>query len=288
MGQFHDRMDADMEIRGLALNTRKAYLLAMRKFVRHFMRPPDRLTLEDIRQYQLYLTRERKVSWSVFNIAVAAIKFFYRVTLRKDWKIDEVPYQRKPRVLPEIPSAEKVRALFDSTRNLKHRALLMTLYAAGLRASEAVHLQVSDIDSQRMVIRIEQAKGRKDRYVMLSPKLLEVLREYWRAKRPGTWLFPSSQTSDRPLSPDAVGSIVEKAQKAAGVPGRIYPHLLRHAFATHLLEHGANLRVIQKLLGHRSLRSTEIYTHVAKNYLEKTPSPLDLLPDPKNAPPVTD
>jgi integrase/recombinase XerD len=288
MGQFRDRMDADMEIRGLAPGTRKLYLSAMRRFVQHFMRPPDTLNLEEIRSYQLHLTRERRVSWSVFNIAVAAIRFFYGVTLRKDWKIDEVPYQRKPRVLPEIPSAEKVTALFDSTRNLKHRALLMTLYAGGLRASEAVHLKVSDIDSQRMVIRIEQAKGRKDRYVMLSPKLLEVLREYWRAKRPRTWLFPSSQTSDRPLSPDTVGSIVEKAQKAAGVPGRIYPHLLRHAFATHLLEHGANLRVIQKLLGHRSLRSTEIYTHVAKNYLEKTPSPLDILPDPKKAPPVTD
>jgi site-specific recombinase XerD len=286
MGQLHDRMDADMEIRGLALNTRKAYLLAMRKFVGHFMRPPDQLTLEDIRQYQLYLTRERKVSWAVFNIAVAAIKFFYRVTVKKDWDIQEIPYQRKPRKLPEILSAEKVNALF-SVQNLKHRAILMTSYAGGLRSSEVIHLMVSDIDSQRMVIRIDQGKGRKDRYVMLSPRLLETLREYWKAFHPKTWLFPS-RNLDKPLSRHAVGSIVKKAKKAAQITARVYPHLLRHCFATHLLEQGTNLCVIQKLLGHRSLRSTEIYTHVAKNYLQETPSPLDILPDPKKAPPVTE
>lgn len=288
MGQFHDRMDADMEIRGLSPNTRKAYLGAMRRFVQHFMRPPDTLTLEDIRRYQLHLTRERKVSWAVFNIAVAAIKFFYRVSLKKDWNIEEVPYQRKPRKLPEILSAEKVTALFTSVENLKHRALLMTVYAGGLRAGEVIHLKVSDIDSQRMVIRIDQGKGRKDRYVMLSPKLLEVLRAYWKTCRPHSWLFPTERNSEKPLSRYAVGWIVEKAQKAARITGRVYPHLLRHCFATHLLEQGANLRVIQKLLGHRSLRSTEIYTHVAKNYLQETASPLDILPDPKKTPPVTE
>lgn len=286
MGQFRDRMDADMEIRGLAPSTRKSYLRAIRKFVQYFMRPPDTLSLEDIRRYQLHLTRERKVSWSVFNVAVAALKFFYRVSLKKDWNIEEVPYQRKPRILPEILSAEKVAALFDSTRNLKHRALLMTVYAGGLRAGEATHLKVTDIDSHRMVIRIEQGKGRKDRYVMLSPKLLELLRLYWSAYRPTSWLFPSERDSAKPLSRDALGSMVEQARKAAGIPGRVYPHLLRHSFATHLLEQGTNLRVIQKLLGHRSLRSTEIYTHVAKNYLQETSSPLEVLPDLKSPPPV--
>jgi site-specific recombinase XerD len=285
---FQDRMDQDMEIRGLALNTRKAYLLAMRKFVRYFMRPPDQLTPEDIRRYQLHLTRERKVSWAVFNIATAAIKFFYRVTLKKDWNIEEIPYQRKPRKLPEILSTEKVNALFGSLRNLKHRAILMTAYAGGLRASEVIHLKVTDIDSQRMVLRIDQGKGRKDRYVMLSPRLLEVLREYWKAKRPHPWLFPNERDPQKPLSRHAMGWIVGKAKKAAKISGRIYPHLLRHSFASHLLEQGANLRVIQKLLGHRSLRSTEIYTHVAKNYLHETPSPLDVLPDAKKAPPVTE
>jgi site-specific recombinase XerD len=281
-------MDADMEIRGLALNTRKTYLLAMRKFVQYFKRSPDQLSSEDIRRYQLHLTRERKVSWAVFNIAAAAIKFFYRVTLKKDWKFEEIPYQRKPRILPEILSAEKVNALFSSVSNLKHRAILMTAYAGGLRSSEVTHLKVSDIDSQRMVIRIDQGKGRKDRYVMLSPRLLEVLREYWKAKRPCTWLFPNARDPQCPLSRHAMRWIVGKAKKAAKISGRIYPHLLRHSFASHLLEQGANLRVIQKLLGHRSLRSTEIYTHVAKNYLQETPSPLDVLPDPKKAPPVTE
>jgi site-specific recombinase XerD len=279
MGQFHDRMDADMEIRGLAPATRQHYLRAMRQFVQHFMRPPDTLAFEDIRTYQLHLTRERHVSWSVFNIAVSALKFFYRVTLSKDWDIQKIPYQRRPRTLPEILSVEKVAALVSSMKNLKHRALLMTVYAGGLRASEVVHLKLTDIDSQRMVIRIEQGKGRKDRYVMLSAKLLELLREYWKAYRPQSWLFPSSRKSGKPLSRDTVGLIVENARRAAGITGRVYPHLLRHAFATHLLEQGTNLRVIQKLLGHRSLRSTEIYTHVAKNYLQDTASPLDLLPD---------
>lgn len=287
MGEFQDRMDADMEIRGLALNTRKAYRLAMRKFVRYFMRPPDLLTPEDIRRYQLYLTRERKVGWGVFNIAAAAIKFFYRVTLKKEWKIEDIPYQRKPRKLPEILSSEKVMALITSLRNLKHRAILTAIYAGGLRASEVIHLKVSDIDSQRMVLRIDQGKGRKDRYVMLSPKLLDVLREYWKAERPQTWLFPGL-IPGKPLDRSTVARIVDLAKKAAGITGRVYPHLIRHCFATHLLEQGANLRVIQKLLGHQSLRSTEIYTHVAKNYLQETSSPLDILPDPKKVPPVTE
>lgn len=284
---FQDRMDADMEIRGLAVNTRKCYLRAMRKFVQHFRRPPDQLTPEDIRQYQLHLTRDRKVSWAIFNQAAAAIKFFYGTTLKKDWKIEDIPYQRKPRKLPEILSSEKVSALFTSLRNLKHRAILMTIYAGGLRVSEIINLKVSDIDSQRMVLRIDQGKGRKDRYVMLSPRLLEVLREYWKAFRPSTWLFPG-QIPGEPLDRSAINRIVENAKKSAKIAGRVYPHLLRHCFATHLLEQGANLRVIQKLLGHRSLRSTEIYTHVAKNYLHETPSPLDVLPDPKNASPVTE
>jgi integrase/recombinase XerD len=287
MGQFQDRMDADMEIRGLALNTRKAYLRAMRKFVQHFMRPPDEMTEEDIRRYQLHLTRERKVSWGVFNLAVAGIKFFYRVTLKKKWDIEEIPYQRKPRKLPEILSAEKVLALISSLRNLKHRTILMTMYSAGLRVSEVISLKVTDIDSQRMVIRIGQGKGRKDRYVMLSPRLLAILREYWKAARPKTWLFPGL-IPGKPLDRNTINRIVENAKRTAKITGRVYPHLIRHCFATHLLEQGANLRVIQKLLGHRSLRSTEIYTHVAKNYLQETPSPLDILPDPKKAPPVTE
>lgn len=276
MGRFRDQMDADMEIRNLSVNTRKAYLRCAYQFVHHFMRPPDTLTLEDIRQYQIYLTRERKVSWSAFNQAVAAIKFLYAVTLKKDWRVEQIPYQKTARKLPEILSTDKVAALL-AVPNVKHRALLMAMYAGGLRVSEATHLKVSDIDSQRMVLRIDQGKGRKDRYVMLSAPLLEVLREYWRARRPPTWLFPGPDSAN-PISRAAVNAAVKKATSSAKIGGRVYPHLLRHCFATHLLENGANLVVIQKLLGHRSLRSTEIYTHVAKNYLQQTASPLDVLP----------
>jgi site-specific recombinase XerD len=263
MGKLRDQMDADMEIRGLSVNTRKAYLRCMDLFVNRFVRPPSALTLDDVREYQIHMTRERKISWSAFNQAVAAIRFFYTVTLKKDWKIEQIPYQKTRRQLPEILGADKLAALF-SVPNPKHRAILMAMYAGGLRVGEVTHLKVSDIDSQRMVLRIEQGKGRKDRYVMLSVRLLEVLREYWRAARPRTWLFPG-QDPAKPLSRHAVNVLLERAKKAANIPGRVYPHLLRHSFATHLLENGANLLVIQRLLGHRSLRSTEIYTHVAKN-----------------------
>jgi site-specific recombinase XerD len=287
MGKFHDLMDADLEIRGYAPSTRKYYLLAVREFVAHFMRPPDELNLEHIREYQVHLIRERKMSYGKFNQAVAALKFFYLVTLKKEWDGEKIPYHKKPYRLPEIPSQEIVAALLSSLGNIKHRAVLMSLYGGGLRASEAANLKVSDVDSQRMVLRIDQGKGHKDRYVMLSPRLLQALREYWNEYKPRTYLFPNPE-SDKPMTRQAIHHIVQLAKKAAGITGRMYPHLLRHSFATHLLENGANLRVIQKLLGHRSLTSTQIYTHVAKNYLQETPSPLDILDDRKKDPPVTE
>jgi site-specific recombinase XerD len=271
-------MDADMEIRNFSPHTRRAYLRAMHDLVRHFMRPPDRLTPEDIRQYQIHLTRGREVSPGTFNQIVAAIRFFYRVTLRKNWILDRVPYQKKPRTLPEILSPEKVRALLGALPNLKHRAILMTVYSAGLRASEVVRLKLSDIDSERGTLRIEQGKGRKDRYVMLSPRLLEVLREYGRQDRPCAWLFPG-QPATKPLDRVSVHRILKRAQRFAGIPGRIYTHLLRHCFATHLLEHGVYLGVIQELLGHARLSTTQRYTHVSARALQETPSPLDLLPE---------
>lgn len=283
MGQFQDRMDADLQIRGLSPHTRRVYLACMRRFLMDVRRPADQVTLEDIRQYQIRLVRESKISSSKFNQIVSAVRFFYRVTLRKDWNIDHIPYQKTERRLPQIPSTEKIAALLGSLTNLKHRAILMTLYSGGLRVSEAVHLKVSDIDSQRMVLRIEQGKGRKDRYVMLSPRLLKALREYWNAYHPRTWLFPG-RPSDKPMAQRSLCRIVKKAQQAADLPGRFYPHLLRHSFATHLLENGTHICVIQKLLGHRSLKSTQIYAQVAQNFLQETPSPLDSLPEPARAP----
>ena len=279
MGKFQDLMDRELRIRGLAENTRRSYLETMRSFVRHFMRPPDQLTAEDVKQYQLFLTKDRRVAWGTFNVHVCAIRFFYRHVLPVPWDVEHIPYQRTGKRLPVVLSGDEVLALLDATRNPKHRALLMTLYAAGLRTSEAVHLQPADIDSQRMMIRIAQGKGRKDRYVMLSDRLLETLRRYWRQRRPNPWLFPG-QDARRPLTCGTVDRLFADVKHRAGIGKPVSPHSLRHSFATHLLERGVNIRVIQRLLGHRSLRSTEIYTHVATTYVHDTKSPLDdLLPD---------
>jgi len=277
MGRFHDRMDEDLRIRGYSANTRASYLRCVRQFVRHFMRPPDQLTPEHIRQYQLYLTRDRQVSWPYFNQVVCALRFFYRQVLKTDWAVAQIPYQRTGRRLPEILSPQEVAALFRATANLKHRALLMTMYAGGLRVAEVTHLRVTDIDEQRGVIRIEQGKGRQDRYVMLSPHLHRVLQEYGRTRRPTTLLFPGP--TGRPLTRESVNRVFHQAQRRARITKHVYPYSLRHACATHLLEQGTNIRAIQTLLGHRSLRTTQQYTHVAATYLQETPSPLDRLPD---------
>jgi site-specific recombinase XerD len=278
MGEFQDRMKRDLEIRGFSLSTRQCYLARMKAMIRFFMRSPDELTIDDIHTYQLYLTRDRKVCWGSFNQSVCAIRFFYGVTLNKGWDIQRIPYQKTGRKLPVVLSCEEVSKLFDVVENLKHRTILMAAYAAGLRVSEVTHLRVRDIDSQRMMLRVEQSKGRQDRYVMLSHKLLTVLREYWRTYRTEHWLF-EGQIPQQPLTRSAVHLVFKKARRKAGIIKNVSVHSLRHAFATHLLESGVNIRKIQLLLGHRSLQSTQIYTHVARDYLDGTPSPLDILPD---------
>ncbi len=276
MGKFEDLMDRELRIRGYADNTRKCYLGSMRRFVRYYMRPPDELTLEDVNRYQLYLTQERRVSWGTFNQAVCALRFFYGMTLKKDWEIEHVPYQKTGRKLPHVLSREEVEDVLGAVTNVKHRAILTTIYSGGLRLHEVVSLHVRYIDSDRMVLRIEQGKGRKDRCVPLSKALLPLLREYWKIYRPDPWLFPG-QNPSRHLSGSAVQRVFKKAKLKAGIVKPVTVHSLRHSYATHLLEAGTNIRVIQRMLGHRSLRSTEIYTHVASNYLSETPSPLDSL-----------
>ena len=284
MGTYRDRMERDLQIRGFSPCTQACYLGRMKAFVRYFMRPPDQLSLEDIHTYQLHLTRERKVSWGVFNQAVAALRFFYGVTLEQDWDIRRIPYQKTGRKLPVVLSQGEVQALLQTPKNLKHRALLMTVYAAGLRVSEVVNLQLQDIDSGRRMLRIEQGKGRQDRYVMLSEKLLLVLRQYWRSSRPQPWLFPG-QIPGRPLNRSSVQQVFYQARDAAGITKQVSVHCLRHSFATHLLESGVHIRKIQLLLGHKSLHSTEVYTHVANDFLQHTRSPLDLLPELSSEPP---
>jgi len=204
----------------------------VRNFVRHFMRPPDQLTLEHIRQYQLHLTRDRHVAWTYFNQVVCALRFFYREVLKRDWEVRHIPYQKTGRKQPEILSPQEVATLFKATSNLKHRALLMTIYAGGLRVSEVARLRVGDIDPQRRVIRIEQGKGRKDRYVRLSPYLHTVLQGYAKAVHPDTVLFPS-RVGGGPLSPRSIYRVFMRAKARARIHKHVYPYSLRHAYATH-------------------------------------------------------
>lgn len=278
MGKLRERMERDLEIRGFSPNSRKAYLHQIKALARHFGRSPDCLTLEDIHEYQLYLTRERQVAWGTFNQAVCALRFFYSVTLGRAWAVAGIPYQKSVRRLPVVLSREEVTRMFDAVANLKHRAILMTIYAAGLRVSEAVHLRIQDIDSQRMTLRVDQGKGGQDRYVMLSSKLLTVLREYWKLERPRPWLFPG-RDGKRPLTRASVHKVFQQTRRRAKIVKQVTVHSLRHSFATHLLESGVHLRKVQLLLGHRSLRSTQIYTHVTREDLWDTLSPLDVLPD---------
>jgi integrase/recombinase XerD len=280
MTSLRQRMTEDMQVRNLALNTQTSYVRQVSLFARHFNKSPEQLGPEDIRAYQVYLTNERKLAPGSVLIAVAALRFLYKVSLNKDWIFEDViPAPKKPQKLPIVLSPEEVLQFLGSLGNIKHRAILTTCYAAGLRISEAVHLQARDIDSQRMVIRVDQGKGQKDRYVMLSPKLLETLRSYWRAMRPTGWLF-EGDVAGQPITRNAVALVCQKARRLAGIRKPISPHSMRHAFAVHLLEAGTDVRTIQLLLGHRSLATTAQYLRIATSKVCSTSSPLDLLPRP--------
>jgi integrase/recombinase XerD len=274
MHRLRDRMDQDLEIRGYSPRTRKIYVDCVGAFIRHFDRPPAQLGPEEIREYQLHLIEERGLSYSYFNQAVCALRFFYNVTLGKGWDVGKLPYQKRERRLPEILSHDEVTTLIAAMRSLRDRAIVMTLYGCGLRLEEVRHLRVEHIDSDRMVVRVVQGKGKKDRYVRLPDALLETLRAYWRQHRPKSLLFPGADPG-HPLTGGAIQDAVRNAAKKAGIRKRVTPHSLRHAFATHHLEQGTNLREIQLLLGHRSLNSTAVYTHVARNTVAAATSPLD-------------
>ena len=285
MTPLRQRMLDDMAVRNLAQNTQSAYLQQIVSYARHFRRPPEELGPEEIRAYQIHLTQTRMLAPSSVSIATGALRFLYKVTLKRDWSVDEIPMPKRPFKLPVILSPEEVDQFLNSIGSIKHRAILMTAYAAGLRVSEATHLKVTDIDSQRMMLRVDQGKGRKDRYVMLSPRLLEVLRAYWKSVRPTLWLFPGD-LPDQPISRDAVGQACQKAHRASGIKKPVTPHSLRHAFATHLLERGTDVRTIQLLLGHRSLATTSRYLKVATSTVCATTSPFDLLPKVDPPPPT--
>jgi integrase/recombinase XerD len=280
MTVLRQRMTEDMQVRNLSPHTQASYLQQVSLFARHFRTSPDALTPEHIRTYQIYLTNEKKLAPNSIHMAVAALRFLYRVTLKKEWTFGEdIPLPKKPQKLPVVLSPEEVAYFLNCVDCSKHRVILTTCYAAGLRISEAVRLKVGAIDSARMVVRVEQGKGRKDRYVMLSPMLLEILRSYWRAVRPKEWLFTGTH-DDRPITKDAVEAACQKAHRLSGLSKPVTPHSLRHAFAVHLLESGTDLRTIQLLLGHRSLATTARYLRIATSKVCATSSPLDLLPHP--------
>jgi integrase/recombinase XerD len=280
MTPLRQRMIEDMQVRNFSPLTRSAYVLQVSLFARYFGKPPDQLGPEEIRSYQVYLTNEKKLAPNSILIAVAALRFLYKVTLHKDWSVeDSIPAPKKPQMLPIVLSPEEVLHFLSCVASSKHRTILTTCYAAGLRISEAVRLKPSEIDSQRMVIRVDQGKGQKDRYVMLSSRLLEALREWWRLEKPKTWLFPG-RIVGRHISRSVVELACQEAHRASRIPKPITPHSMRHAFAVHLLERGTDVRTIQLLLGHRSLTTTARYLRIATNKVCSTASPFDLLPQP--------
>lgn len=275
---IREQMVDDMTVRGMSEGTQQQYISACKRFVAFFPgKTPGQLGPNDIQAFQVHLVREKKVAWSTLNIHVCALKFLYGVTMKKDWAIKHIVYARLPKQLPEVLSLEEVEQFLSPIENIKHRAMFVLAYATGLRLMEIATLKVHDIDSQRMMIRVENGKGGKDRYVMLAPALLLLLRLYWKETRPQHWLFPGA-LPDKHISAGSVSKACHKAWVGSGLRKRVTVHTLRHTFATHLLENGSNIRVIQVLLGHSSLSTTAIYTHVATSTVCATRSPLELIP----------
>lgn len=288
MNSLRQRMIEDMRLRNLSPRTIQCYVEHVARFARHFACTPDRLDQEHVRRYQLFLVQEKHVSWSLFNQAVCALRFFYKVTLPRDWVVQHIPYGKRPRKLPCVLSSAEVLQLFACVHNRKLRVLFMTTYAAGLRIGEVIRLEVGHIDSARRVIHVVEGKGRKDRLVPLSLKLLDELRQYWKIARPPRLLFPGPRV-DHPMHASYVQRVFRQAAQEAGIRKPATPHTLRHSYATHLMEAGVDLCTIQKLLGHNQLATTARYTHVTQQRLERISSPLDLLlARPRDLPPRAD
>jgi integrase/recombinase XerD len=276
MTPLRRRMIDDMTLRNFSPKTIQAYVRCVARFARYFDCSPQRLGPEQVRAYLLHLVQQRGASMSYYNQTRCALRFVYRVTLGRDDVPASIAPARQPRTLPVVLSPDELARLFAAIGNLKHRAILITAYAAGLRVSEVARLRVEDIDSQRMVIRVRHGKGQKDRYVMLSPRLLEILRTYWKAVRPRDYLFPGA-APDQPIPTNTVRKACHRASQKADLGKHVTVHTLRHSFATHLLEAGTDLRTIQVLLGHRSFSTTARYVHVATAALPSIRSPLDRL-----------
>ena len=283
MTHLRKMMLEELQRRNYAKTTISSYIRVVEDFSRRFNRAPDRLGPKHIREYQSELFTKQKFAASTVTIYLAALRFFYTKTLKRTWSTAETPspYPKKVFPLPTILSQEEVAQLIDSALTPYHRTLLMTLYATGVRRAELTRLKVTDVDSKRMVIHVQGGKGRKDRDVMLSPKLLDELREHWRRlkRKPSVWLFPGNRhhSSDQPITTKVVWQACQNAAKRASITKNVHPHSMRHCFATHLLEQGADLRSIQMLLGHNDLEQTTIYLHLSERHLNATASPLDSL-----------
>ncbi len=278
MTQLRKMMLEELQRRNYSQTTVNSYLKIVEEFARHFHRPPDQLGKEQIRSYQVHLLKERKLGVRTVGHHTAALRFFFCKTLKRAYPVEEVPYPKAPRRLPTILTREEAVRLIDSASNLFHRAMLITLYSTGMRRAELCHLKVADIDSTRMLIRIQHGKGGRDRDVPLSPKTLETLREYWRWMKPKTYLFPGTVNglrADKPITAKVLWEACREAAQRAGITKAVRPHLLRHSFATHLVEGGADLPTVQALLGHADLKPTSIYLHLSERHLKAAGTPLD-------------
>ncbi len=280
MTHLRQMMLDELERRNYSPNTVRSYLHAVEEFARHFRRSPEELGPDHVREYQVHLFRDCKLSARTIAGQTAALRFLFVKTLRRPYLPDALPFPKHSRRLPTVLSQEEVARLIDASGNLMHRAMVMTLYATGVRRAELCQLKVADIDSERMVLHIHEGKGGRDRDVPLSPKLLATLREYWRWMKPKTYLFPGMENNwrvDVPVTTKVAWIAVTEAAKAAGITRRVSPHTLRHSYATHLLEAGADLRTIQVLLGHAKLADTTVYLHLSRRHLQAVASPLESL-----------
>lgn len=277
MGKMRCLMVDELQLRSYSEKTIAVYTRAVEKFAQFHGRPVQAMGADEIRTYLLHLTQERKLSWSSINQTICALRFFYVEVLGRTWNVGKIHYQKRKRKLPVVLTEVEVAKLIAAAEDLKQRAILMTLYSAGLRLREFIHLKPGDIDSSAMKIRVQQGKGGKERFVLLSSTLLETLRAYFKQYRPTVWLFSTQRSKERPIPERFVQRLVTETGRRAGLTKKISPHTLRHSFATHLLEHGTGLPYIQELLGHRSLKTTLIYTHVSSEALGRVVSPLDRL-----------
>lgn len=274
MATLKQRMKDDLQLRGLSPRTQKTYILQVTRFARYFNKLPDKLGEKEVKEYLLHLLNEKHVSYATLAQSYSALKFIYEVTLQRPWAVKRIPYPKTPRTLPVVLDKEEIAAIFSVTTNLKHRAILMMTYSAGLRISEVLHLHMSDIDRARMTVLVRQGKGKKDRYSLLSKVALQTLDAYLEAYQPRTWLFPSAYR-DQPIAATSIQKMFQVMKGRAGITKPATVHTLRHSFATHLLEAGCDLHHVQLLLGHKSPQTTTVYLHVSQKDLVRIMSPLD-------------